>query len=149
MTPKSHKLVSSSSPNITSNSYGTPTHKVTPTSRLSTPSTKGSSAGRMTPSRIPRPASRQGGGYRAQSVDPERMLQSSSRDRYQRPTSSQSEYMMSSTMPGNRFSNGPGRRPSYEQRPPSSQGFMLDHFISTLPVLDYGSPAPEGKRVLT
>ena len=115
------------------------------------------SSGRATPSRIPRPSSRQGGlPPRARSVDPERMMATNNiqeiinynnkqtpRDRYQRPTSSQSEYMTTSSLPYS--SNGTHGRPLGGQRPPSSQGFMLDHFISTLPMLDFGSPDPEGK----
>lgn len=101
----------------------------------------------MTPSKIPRPSSRQGGGGggyppRAQSVDPERMMMTHSslttnvissvpRDRYQRPMSSQSEHVsMQQRSIG-------GLMNSFDVRPPSSQGFMLDHFISHLPVLDF------------
>jgi CLIP-associating protein 1/2 len=111
--------------------------------------------GKGTPSRIPRPSSRQGGGYppRAHSVDPERMMatstiqehhQTPSTDRYRRPASSQSEYMTSSSSLY-KTTHSNGIRNPLRPRPPSSQGFMLDHFISTLPMLDYGSPDPDGQ----
>ena len=149
------RQISSSSPDISSMGYegpSTPKVPLTPRSRLPIPSGRATpSGGRATPSRIPRPSSRQGGlPPRARSVDPDRMLathqvhepQSKARDRYQRPSSSQSEYIGSS-LHGGGFSNG--IRNPVLPRPPSTQGFMLDHFISTLPVLDFGSPDPDGK----
>lgn len=137
-------------------------------SRVPVPSSRGTPSGlKNTPTRIPRPSSRQGVGSslppRARSVDPERMMATNqlqdfnqgvgvpgggayhkSRDRYQRPTSSQSEYMTSSLVGGGR-SHANGVRNPLLPRPPSTQGFMLDHFISTLPMLDFGSPDPDGK----
>ena len=129
----------------------TPKFNRTPQSRLPVSAGRiSSSGGRNTPSRIPRPSSRQSGGYppRAQSVDPERMMYTYtqvtpvSRDRYRRPASSQSENVTTLSLPPG-YANG--IRNSMDVRPPSSQGFMLDHFISHLPVLDFGAPDPDGK----
>ena len=64
-----------------------------------------------------------------------------SREKYQRPTSSQSEYMGLGGMKRG-YTNG---LKEVQPRPPSSQGYMLDQFISTLPHLDFGSPDPDGK----
>ena len=145
------RQISSSSPDVSSIGYESPSTPKTPRSRLPMPSGKLTPSGRMTPSRIPRPSSRQGGGYppRAQSVDPDRMMathnltssmvaQQPSRDRYRRPMSSQSEHISLHTRSLGGYSN------TLEFRPPSSQGFMLDHFISHLPVLDFGSADHEG-----
>ncbi|XP_019850114.1 PREDICTED: CLIP-associating protein 1-like [Amphimedon queenslandica] len=177
----SYRQMSSSSPNIVSNRHEAPPDHTTPksgtpqtqrSSRVPVPTGRGTPSG-LTPTKIPRPSSRQGGPGsalppRARSVDPERMMattqlqdfnhslmvggggggggggHSKPRDRYQRPMSSQSEYITASLAGGGRgYANGV-RNPLLP-RPPSSQGFMLDHFISTLPMLDFGSPDPDGE----
>ena len=171
----SYRQMSSSSPNIVSNRHEGPdqtTPKVgtpqTPRSRVPLPTGRSTPSG-LTPTKIPRPSSRQGGPGsslppRARSVDPERMMATTQlqdfnqslmvggggvgghnkpRDRYQRPMSSQSEYITASLAGGGR-SYANGVRNPLLPRPPSSQGFMLDHFISTLPMLDFGSPDPDG-----
>ena len=85
---------------------------------------------------------------RAYSVDPDRMLNTAynhppvSREKYQRPTSSQSEYAGLGGGMKRGYTNG---LKEAQPRPPSSQGFMLDQFISTLPPLDFGSPDPDGE----
>ncbi len=148
---KKGRQISSSSPDVSSIGYEGPSTPLTPRSRLPIPSGRVNSSGRQTPSKIPRPSSRQGG-YppRAQSVDPERMLHthslasntvsSTTRDRYQRPMSSQSEHIsLHRSIGGSGLSSN-----SFDVRPPSSQGFMLDHFISHLPVLDFGTIDHEG-----
>lgn len=63
---------------------------------------------------------------------------SSSRDRYRRPMSSQSEHVSL------QHRSLVGGAAAFDVRPPSSQGFMLDHFISHLPVLDFGNIEHEG-----
>ena len=148
---KKGRQISSSSPDISSLGYEGPSTPNTPRSRLPIPSGRLNSSGRQNPSKIPRPSSRQGGGYppRAQSVDPDRMMttysltsnsvtKSATRDRHQRPMSSQSEHVSMHRSIGGLSSN------SFDVRPPSSQGFMLDHFISHLPVLDFGITDHEG-----
>ena len=83
---------------------------------------------------------------RAMSVDPERMLNTNQFSLH-RPTSSQSTHVSVHRRPNTDLgftSSG------YDMhgRPPSSQGFMLDHFITHLPVLDFGTSESEGILVL-
>ena len=80
--------------------------------------------------------------FRAMSVDPEQMLNTHTFEIH-RPTSSQSVHASLSRRPNTDlgFVNTTHNSSS---RPPSSQGFMLDHFITHLPVLDFGAAEAEG-----
>ena len=73
------------------------------------------------------------------SVDPERMLNTNQFDLH-RPTSSQSTHVSLNRRPYTDL----GFTSNMQGRPPSSQGFMLDHFITHLPVLDFGTSESEG-----
>ena len=79
---------------------------------------------------------------RAMSVDPERMMSSHHQDPYLRPTSSQSVHVSLTRRPMTDLGFS-ARGQDSVARPPSSQGFMLDHFMTTLPVLDFGPVDPE------